>query len=118
MKEQGVIWLSILNQPLHSPDDVGLGGLTNGILLIVGQGHHILRSVSVSFRQKPRHIVDIVDTALELVFAAKVIDANQKRLSFSGTVGVLKRVLVGCAMAEALHTLRNSAARVRLALAI
>ena len=53
------------------------------------------------------HILDIVDTAAQLATLAKVVDADQKGLSSTGTVGVLEGVASGSAMAKCLGLLRR-----------
>ena len=46
MKEERVVGSRILHQPMHGSQDVLLRRLTHGILLIIGQEHHVLSLVA------------------------------------------------------------------------
>lgn len=105
MEEERVVRLGVLNEPVHGAQDVLLGWLTHGVLLVVGQCDHILALVTKGLHQVVGHVLNIVDATSELALLAKVVDADQESLALAGTVGVLERVAVGCAMAEVLHAL-------------
>jgi hypothetical protein len=42
MEEEGVVGLGVLDQPVHGPDDIILGGDAHGVALVVGKDDHIL----------------------------------------------------------------------------
>jgi hypothetical protein len=96
VEEERVVGLGVLNEPVHGAQDV---------LLVVGQSDHILALVTKGLHQVVGHVLNIVDATSELALLAKVVDADQESLALAGTVGVLERVAVGCAMAEVLHAL-------------
>lgn len=66
MKEERIVWSSILNQPLHSADHVGLGRVHHRVLLVVGQDDHILALVIVTLNQEVGHVVNVVDATTKL----------------------------------------------------
>jgi hypothetical protein len=105
VEEERIVGLGVLNEPVHGAQDVLLGRLAHGVLLVVGQGDHVLALVTKGLHQVVGHVLNIVDATTELTFLAKVVDANQESLALAGTVGVLERVAVGGAMAEVLHAL-------------
>lgn len=102
VKEERVVWLGILDQPVHGAQDVGLGRLAHGVLLVVGQEHHILALVAKELVQIGAHVLDVVDAAAQLPALAKVVDANQQRLAAAVAGRVLERVAVGGAVAKVL----------------
>ena len=83
MEEQRVIGLSVLDQPVHGPKNVGLSRLAHGILLIISQKNHVLTGITKVLVQIGGHVLDIVDTSAQLALLTKVIDSNQKRLSLA-----------------------------------
>ncbi len=76
---------------MHGSQDVCFGGLTHGVLLVVGQGNHVLSLVSKEFVQIGAHVLDIVYAAAKLTSLSKVVDAYEE--SFSPAVA--SRVLEG-----------------------
>ena len=92
MKEKRIIRLSILHEPVHRADDVRFCGLAHGILLIIGQNHHVLSGIPEMPIQVPAHILDIVDAATKLAALSEVVYADQKRLATARTGGVLEVV--------------------------
>ncbi len=107
MQEQGVVGLGALDEPLHGADDVGLGGLHDGVLRVVGQDDHVLALVVVVFAEEVGHVVDVVDAAAQLALLAKVVDADEQRLALTRAVGVLERVALGRTVAELLRRRRG-----------
>lgn len=105
MEEERVVWLCILDQPMHRAQDVCLGRLAHGILLIIGQDDHVLPRVAEVAIEVCRHILDVIDTASELPPLTKVVDADQKSFAPSRAIGVLKAVTLRGAVAEGLHGL-------------
>lgn len=93
MEEQRIVRLSILHEPMHGSQDVLLGGLTLGVLLVVHQSHHVARVVAESLLQEPRHVLDIVDAAAQLSPLTDVIDADKQRLALPRAVTVRKRIV-------------------------
>lgn len=77
MKEQGIVWPSILDQPVHRAENVLLCRLTHGILLVVCQDDHVLPLVSKILRQVCCHVADVVDAPTKLPALAKVVDSDQ-----------------------------------------
>lgn len=103
MEEERVIRSRILNQPVHGSQNVLLGGLAHGVLLVVGQDNHILSLVAELFHEVARHIANIVDAAIELAALAKVIDANEQSFPPAVAFRVLETVSLRCAVAERLR---------------
>ena len=81
VEEQRIVWLSILHEPMHGSQDILLGGLTLGMLLVVRQGHHITWVVGEPLLQEPRHVLDIVDAAAQLSPLTDVVDTDKQRLA-------------------------------------
>lgn len=107
MEEQGVIWTGVFDQPVHGAENVLLGRLAHGILLVVSQDDHVLSLVAKVLSQVARHVADIVDAAAQLAALAKVIDADEKSLSPAGALGIAKRVVLGSAAAKVLGCARR-----------
>lgn len=92
MEEERVVGLSVLHEPMHGAEDVGLGRLAHRVLLVVGKDDHVLSSVAKVLVQIRRHIPNVVDAAPQLPFLAKVVDSNQQGFSLACTVRVLETV--------------------------
>lgn len=107
VEEEGIVGLSIANQPAHGANNVFPCRLHNWIALIICQEHHILSLIAMILGQKGRNIVDIVDAPSKLTILSKVVDANQKCLAAAGTVGILEGVTVGSAMTKGLRAVRR-----------
>ena len=107
MKEQRIVGLRVLDQPVHSSDDVALGGLRHGVLLVVCEDNHVFPSVAKVVVEVRRHVLHIVNATSQLPSLAKVIDANQESLSPSRAIGIAKVVALRCSVAETLHAARR-----------
>lgn len=105
MEEEGVVGLGILDQPMHRAQDVCLGRLAHGILLIIGQDDHVLPRVAEVAIEVSRHVLDVIDAASKLPSLTEVVDTNQKGFAPSRAIGVLKAVTLRGAVAEGLHGL-------------
>lgn len=92
MNKQRIIWHRILDQPMHRPNNIRLRRLTQRIILIIRQNHHILPTIAVNIVEENRHLSHVVDASFQLVGLTKVVDANQQRFSLSGAIGVLELV--------------------------
>lgn len=101
MEEERIVRLGILDEPVHSPKNVSLGGLTHGVLLIIRQDNHVFASVSEVLVQVGGHVLDIVDTSAQLALLVEVVDTDQQRLSLAGAARVLEVVALRRALAEA-----------------
>ena len=100
VEEQGVVGLGVPDKPAYGADNVGLGGLHDGVRLVVGQDDHVFPLVPMVLDEEGRQIVDVVDTATQLALLAKVVDTDEKSLSLARAVGVLEGIAVRGAMAE------------------
>lgn len=100
MQEEGIVGLGVLDEPLHGTDDVGLGGLVVGVLLVVGEQDHVLALVIVLVDQEGRQVLDVVDAAAQLALLPKVVDADQQGLATPVALRVLECVSLGRAVAE------------------
>ena len=105
MEKERVIGLGILDQPMHRAQNICFGGLTHGVLLVIGQNNHVLPRIAEVSIEVCRHVFDVVDTASELSPLAEVVDTDQKSFAPSRAVGVLKAVTLRSAVAEGLHGL-------------
>ena len=100
VEEERVVRLVVLDQPMHSAEDVGLGRLAHGVLLVVGQKHHVFTGITKVLIQIGRHVLHIVDAPAQLALLVEIVDSDQKRLPLSGARGILEVVALGRAMSE------------------
>ena len=107
MEEERVIRPRVLHQPMHSPQNILLRRLAHGVLSVICESNHVLALVSEVAVQIGRHILHIVDAPSELASLPEVVDANKKRFAPAGTVGVLERIALRCAMPECYGILRR-----------
>lgn len=77
MEKERVIRLRILNEPVHSTQDIHLSRLAHRILLVIGKDDHVLPSIAKALVQIGGHILNIVDTATQLALLSKVVDSDQ-----------------------------------------
>lgn len=89
MEEVRVVWSGILDKPLHGSDDVLPGGDSGQFTLVIGQDHHVVVGVAKVLVQETTHILHIINASTQLVLGAVVVDADQKSLTLTRTVGVL-----------------------------
>lgn len=90
---------------MHCSQDVRFGGLTHGVLLVVGQGNHVLPLVSEEFVQIGAHVLYIVYAPTKLTSLPKVVDAYEKCFSPAVASRVLEGVSCRRAVAKSLHSL-------------
>ena len=102
MEEQRVVWPCVFDQPMHRSQDVGFSRLAHGVLLVVGQRDHVLPLVAKELVQVCAHVLHIVDAAAKLSSLAEVVDTDQEGFPSTVACRVLKRIAVGCAVAEVL----------------
>ena len=100
VEEKGVVRTGILDQPVHGAQDVGLGRLAHGVLLVIRQQDHVFAGVAEVLVEVGGHVLDVVDAAAQLPFLVEVVDTDQESLSLAGAAGVLEVVSLGSAMAE------------------
>lgn len=60
VQEKGVVRLSILDEPLHRPEDIVLGRHRPGILLVVCEDDHVLGLVAETFRDEHADVVHLL----------------------------------------------------------
>ena len=111
MEEQRVVRLRIFDQPVHGAQDVRLGRLAHGVLLVVGQDDHVLARVAEVLVEVGAHVLDVVDAAAQLAALAEVVDADEQRLAPARAAAVLEAVALRRALAEGLHGLRRGRGR-------
>lgn len=85
---------------MHSPENVRLGRLAHGVLLVIGQEDHVLASVTKVLVQVCRHILDVVDTSTQLTLLAEIVDSNEQRLSLACATRVLEVIALRGTVAE------------------
>ena len=90
---------------MHRTQNIGLGRLAHGILLIVGQDDHVLPRIAEIAIEVCRHVLDVIDAPAELPSLTKVVDADEKGFAPPRAVGILKAVALRGAVAEGLHGL-------------
>ena len=100
MEEEGVIRLRIFDQPVHRTEDIRLGWLAHGVLLVVGQEDHVFAGISKILIQIRRHVLNVVDTAAQLTLLPKIVDTNQQRLPLTRTPRVLEAIALRSAISE------------------
>ena len=105
VEEQRVIRSGILDQPVHSTENVLFRRLAHWVLLIVGEKNHILSGVPKVRVEISRHVLDIVDTASKLTSLTEVVYANEKRFASTCAVGVLEAIPLRSTTAKTLHAL-------------
>ncbi len=86
VEEERVVGSGILNQPVHGAEDVLLGRLAHGVLLVVGEDDHVLSLVAEVFDEIGRHVPNIVYAASKLASLAEVVDADEKSFSSTGSL--------------------------------
>jgi hypothetical protein len=102
VEEEGVVGPGVLDEPMHGPQDVLLGGLAHGVLLVVGKDNHVLALVTKMLDQIRRHVPDIIDASSQLAALAKVVDADEQSFSPAGTHAILKGVVLRGSVAKGL----------------
>lgn len=102
---------------MHSSKNVLFGWLAHGVLLIIGEDHHILALVAEVLGKISSHVAYIVDAAAELTALVEVVDSNKKSFSPAGAVRVSKVVAIGSAMTELLRCCRRRSGAAWLELA-
>jgi hypothetical protein len=90
VEEERVVGASILDQPMHGPQDVLFRRLAHGVLLVIGENHHVLPLVAEVLHEVSRHVPDIVDTSPELTALVEIVDANQQCFPASRALRVLE----------------------------
>ena len=105
VEEQRIVRSRILDQPVHSTEDVLFRWLAHGVLLIVGEKNHVLSGVAEVRVEVGRHVLDIVDTASELTSLTKVVYTDEKRFASTCAGGVLEVVSLRSTTAKTLHAL-------------
>lgn len=92
MEEQRIVGLRILDQPMHSAQNIRLGRLAHGVLLIIGKEDHVFTGIAEVLVQVCGHVLDIVDTSTQLALLAEIVDSNQERLALTSTARVLEAI--------------------------
>lgn len=87
---------------MHSPQDVLLGRLAHGVLLVVGEQDHVLPLVSKVLNQVRGHVAHVIDAASQLAALAEVVDANEQGLPAPIALRVLESIVGGGAGAKVL----------------
>jgi hypothetical protein len=103
VEEERVVGAGVLDKPLHGSQNILLGGLAHGVLLVVGESDHVLGLVAKGLHEVVGHVLDIVDASPQRALLIKVVDADKQSLALAGTVGVLEAVVVGSTIAKGLH---------------
>lgn len=87
---------------MHGAQDVLLGGLAHGVLLVVGKEDHVLPLVAKVLDQVRGHVAHVIDAAPQLAALAKVVDTDEEGLPAPVTLRVLERIVAGGAGAKVL----------------
>lgn len=87
---------------MHGAQDVLLGRLAHGVLLVVGEQDHVLPLVAKVLDQVRGHVAHVIDAAPQLASLAKVVDADEQGLTAAVTLRVLERIVGGGAGAKVL----------------
>lgn len=107
VEEEGVVWLRILDKPVHGAENVRLGRLAHGVLLVICEENHVLTGISEVLVEVCRHVLDIVDTSSQLTLLAEVVNSNQQCLSLSGTARILEVIALRGAVSERYRSCRR-----------
>lgn len=91
---------------MHRPQYVGLCRLAHGVLLVVGQEHHVLPLVVEMAVEICAHVLHVVDAAAELSALAKVVDSDEESFPAPVASRVLERIAIRRTVAEALRCSR------------
>lgn len=100
MEEEGIVGLRILDQPVHGAEDIGLGRLAHGVLLVIREEDHIFAGISEVLIEICRHVLNIVNASSQLTLLAEIVDSNQQCLSLTSTARVLEVVTLWSAVSE------------------
>jgi hypothetical protein len=67
-----------MNEPLHSCNDVGTGGDTGAILLVIRESNGVLVPESKTFNDEGLDVPDVIDASPQLALLAKVVDTDEE----------------------------------------
>lgn len=87
---------------MHGAQDVLLGRLAHGVLLVICEQDHVLPLVAKVLDQVRGHVADVIDAASQLAALAKVVDADEQGLPAAVALGVLEGIVGRGAVAEML----------------
>lgn len=87
---------------MHGTENVLLGGLAHGVLLVIRKNDHVLSPVSEMLNQVSSHVANIIDAPPQLTTLAEVIDANQQAFPTPSAVGVAVCIALRSSLAEVL----------------
>lgn len=88
---------------MHGTEDVLFRGLTQWVLLVIREDHHVLSPISEMLNQVGRHIAHIIDTPSQLTTLTEVVDADQETFPPTRTVGVAESIALGGSLSEMLR---------------
>lgn len=80
---------------MHSAQDVLLGRLAHGVLLVVGEQDHVLPLVAKVLDQVRGHVAHVIDAASQLAALAEVVDADEQGLPAAVALRVLEGIVGG-----------------------
>lgn len=89
---------------MHCSEEILLGGLTHGVLLIIGENDHIFPFIPELLIEICRHVFHVVDASSQLTALPKVVDTNEKCFPATCTVGVLEAVALRGAVTKSNHS--------------
>jgi hypothetical protein len=107
VEEERVVWCSTLDQPVHSTEDVLLGRLAHGVLLVICEDHHILSPVPKVLDEVRSHVADVVDASSQLPALAEVVDTDEKAFPAARAVGVSECIALRGSLAKVLGRSRR-----------
>ena len=94
VEEEGVIRPGILHEPMHCSQDILLGGLAHGILLVISENNHILATVTKVLDEVVCHVATVIDASSQLATLAKIVDSDEESFATAGTIGVAEGITV------------------------
>lgn len=103
VEEERIVGPSIFDEPMHCAQNILLGRLAHGVLLVVGQYDHVFTSVSKVLGKIGRHVANIVDASAKLAALAKIVDADEEGLASASALRVFERVALGSTASEVLR---------------
>lgn len=107
MEKERVIGPRVLDEPMHSSQNVLLRRLAHRVLLVVSKNNHIFALVAKMFNQVGRHVSDIVDASSELASLAEIVYADEKSFPSACAIAVLKSVSLRSAVTKMLRSGRR-----------
>lgn len=86
MEEERIVGLGALDKPVHRTQNILLGWLAHGVLLVIGEYDHVFPPIAKVLHEIGCHVANVVDTSPQLTPLTEVVDTNKEPLPSAGAV--------------------------------